>query len=52
MLYKEPRRRAQKSLERIGPARSVFARACACVCVCMCVEEHILDPRSAEPGLY
>lgn len=50
MLYKEPRRRAQKSLERIGPARSVFARARACVC--MCVEEHILDPRSAEPGLY
>lgn len=35
MLYKEPRRRAQKSLERLGPARSVFARARACVCVCV-----------------
>lgn len=48
MLYKEPHRRAQKSLERIGSARSVFAR----MSVCMCVEEHILDRRSAEPGLY
>lgn len=23
-----------------------------CACACVCVEEHILDPRSAEQGLY